>query len=137
MRPGIESAAGFLGPTDNLIDTLANDNAFIVDQLGLTHAEIAEHLQKIRFGYHDPVYHGRRFRVERTVFAGSQGSPFAGEGTRAGTDYTITNLENGAIIQFSDMHMHLIHKYGFYEGLGTEYRLDPKQILDVLDFLKK
>ena len=30
----------------------------------------------------------------------------------------------------------MIERYGFYEGTGTPYRVDPQQILKVLDFLK-
>ena len=32
---------------------------------------------------------------------------------------------------------HLIDGYGFYEGMGTPYRVDPRgRIVEVLDFLK-
>jgi hypothetical protein len=30
----------------------------------------------------------------------------------------------------------MIERYGFYEGKGTMYRVDPRQILEVFDFLK-
>ena len=31
----------------------------------------------------------------------------------------------------------MIERYGFYEGKGTPYRVDPKKIVEVFDFLKK
>jgi hypothetical protein len=31
----------------------------------------------------------------------------------------------------------MVERYGFYEGKGTPYRVEPKQIVEVLDFLKK
>src|SRR5262249_53351913 len=48
MRPGAKSAvgseAGFLGADEKLLDLLAADNKFVVDELGLTHQELAKHL---------------------------------------------------------------------------------------------
>jgi hypothetical protein len=29
----------------------------------------------------------------------------------------------------------MIRRYGFYEGKGTPYRVDPRKVLEVLDFL--
>jgi len=31
----------------------------------------------------------------------------------------------------------MIDRYGFYEGKGTSYRVDPKQVVELFDFLKK
>src|SRR4051812_7941737 len=47
MRPGAWASKGFLGSEDRLTETLAEDNRYIVDQLGLTHQEIAKHLRAI------------------------------------------------------------------------------------------
>jgi hypothetical protein len=30
----------------------------------------------------------------------------------------------------------LIERYGFYEGKGTVYRLDPKNVIECFDFLE-
>jgi hypothetical protein len=30
----------------------------------------------------------------------------------------------------------MIERYGFYEGKGLRYRVEPAQILEVFDFLK-
>jgi hypothetical protein len=30
----------------------------------------------------------------------------------------------------------MIERYGFYEGKGTRYRVEPRAVLEVLDFLK-
>lgn len=31
----------------------------------------------------------------------------------------------------------MIEPYGFYEGQGTPYRVEPRAAVEVLDFLKK
>jgi hypothetical protein len=30
----------------------------------------------------------------------------------------------------------MVERYGFYEGKGTSYRVDPRAVLEVFDFLK-
>jgi hypothetical protein len=30
----------------------------------------------------------------------------------------------------------MIERYGFYEGKGTPYRVEPGKVLEVLDFIK-
>src|SRR6266478_2681364 len=37
MRPGADSRAGFLGKDESLLEVLAADNHFVVDELGLSH----------------------------------------------------------------------------------------------------
>ena len=49
----------------------------------------------------------------------------------------MSNLDNGKHLKFSFLVPLMIERYGFYEGRGTPYRVDPRQIVEVLDFLKK
>lgn len=143
MSKGFEgSAAGFLGREEKLLDVLAADNQYVVDELGLTHQELARHLHLFgaigRRG--DPFpppfrYHGREFEVEVYRWPGYQGSPFR-DGTRTDTDATVRNRTNGKELKYSLLVPHLIERYGFYEGTGTPYRVDPRAVLEVFDFLK-
>lgn len=138
MRPGASSTKGFLGADENLLDVLAEDNAYVTETLRTTHQELALHLRIIaeiglrgieRFGYH-----GGRFRVTFVYTRGHQDSPFH-DGTRASSEATIENLATGKKLTYSLLVPQMIERYGFYEGKGTPYRVDPKKIVDVLDFL--
>jgi hypothetical protein len=147
MRPGALSRAGFLGNDERLLDVMAADNEYVVDKLGLTHQELARHLHVLAAlgEMHRPkkkgadpepfLYHGRRFRVTVIAWRGYQGSPFA-DGTRTNRDAMVTNLDNGKRLWYSLLVPDMVERYGFYEGKGTKYRVDPKAILEVLDFLK-
>jgi hypothetical protein len=137
MRPGALSRAGFLGKDEKLLDVLAADNELVVDRLGLTHQELARHLQALaaKGGERPVLYHGRRFQVRRVETDGYQESPFA-DGTRGSTDVTLRNLDNGKTLSYSLLVPDMIERYGFYEGKGTPYRVDPKKALEVLDFIK-
>jgi hypothetical protein len=140
MRPGINSTKGFLGADEKLLDILAEDNAYVVDQLGLTHQELAKHLHVLgelafRHQGQEILYHGRRFKLGGATFRGSIDSPFE-DGTRTNREASLENLDNGKRLKYSLLVPHMVERYGFYEGHGTPFRVDPRDILAALDFLK-
>jgi hypothetical protein len=143
MRPGAWSSAGFLGPHENLLDVLAQDNEVVLNELNTTHQEIALALRTMLAisdaqSGGDPrfVYKGKIWLVNVERWMDSQGSPFM-DGTSTSIDVTITCVDNGKSIEYSALVPQMIERYGFYEGKGTKYRVEPRQIVDVLDFLKK
>jgi hypothetical protein len=150
MRPGIgasRSQAGFLGKDESLLKVLAADNRYVVDELGSTHQELAKHLHvlgtvgrlQFRNGqqYREFTYHGRRFKVIKfTATHGTQPSPF-NDGTWTQNDAIIQNRDSGKTLGFSLLVPFMIERYGFYEGKGTSYRVDPRKVVEVLDFLEK
>ena len=155
MRPGassiVGSEKGFLGKDEALLSVLMADNAYVVDKLGLTHQELATHLRVLaaiglkqwaeaRKANKEPTaesfkYHGQRFTVSFQFYRGYQLSPFKDK-TKTDTDVTLTNVENGKVLKYSLLVPHMIERYGFYEGSGTPYRVAPRDIVSVLDFLK-
>jgi hypothetical protein len=139
MRPGAWAAKGFLGGSDSLIETLAADNRLIVDQLGLTHQELARHLRGLAQAAEQAkgqefLYHGRRFKGSIRLSRWYQPSPFR-DGTQTNTLAIVDNLNADKRLEFSLLMPDLIERYGFYEGTGTPYRLDPRKIVEFLDFL--
>jgi hypothetical protein len=145
MRPGASSMAGFLGRDEKLLDVLAADNKYVVEELGLTHQELARHLHVLgaigfwQVGRKETarpfLYHGRRFKVEVDSTFGFQPSPF-NDGTKSGSNATLFNLDNGKKLRYALLVPHLIERYGFYEGKGTPYRVEPSAVVAALDFLK-
>ncbi|MCI0683973.1 MAG: hypothetical protein L0Y71_17840 [Gemmataceae bacterium] len=149
MRPGAKSQVGsrlgFLGKDEKLLDILAEDNDFVVGKLGLTHQELATHLHIVgAIGVKNAAaagkdgftfrYHGRRYRIAVVMATGFQQSPFYDD-TRTNTNATLTNLTTGAKLGYSLLVPHMIERYGFYEGHGTPYRVDPRKVVEVFDFL--
>src|SRR5262249_11888732 len=114
MRPKAESEvgseSGFLGTDDKLLDVLATDNKYVVDDMRLTHQELARHLHAlgtIGFWQLDQkkegtefLYHGRRFKVKLLLTAGAQPSPFR-DGTEIGSNATVENLGTGKKLEYS------------------------------------
>ncbi len=134
------SRAGFLGPDEGLLDIMAEDNRFVVEELGLTHQALARPLLVMGIAggstFHPRTirYHGKRFRVAVTIYRGSQVSPFRDK-TATYKDATVENLETGKFLEYSLLVPQMIERYGFYEGKGTPYRVEPRKIVEVFDFL--
>jgi len=145
MRPGAASTKGFLGKDEKLLDVLAADNRYVVDERGLTHQKLARHLHAMgaiwRWQSRNDstgkpfLYHGRKYQVKGHSTFGSQMSPFD-DGTKSGSDVLVTNLTNGKEIGYGLLVPYMIERYGFYEGHGTPYRLEPRRVLLVFDFLE-
>jgi hypothetical protein len=146
MRPGVDSTAGFLGKTEKLLDVMAADNKFVVDELGLTHQELSRHLHAMAAVWEwqfknnqleaEFLYHGQKFRVKVVSSRGFQDSPFD-DGTKSGSNATVQNLTNGKKLEYGLLVPYMIERYGFYEGQGTSYRVDPRKVVEVFDFIKK
>jgi hypothetical protein len=146
MRPKKLSQAGFLGPDEKLLDILAADNDYVVGKLGLTHQELARHLHamgalaaSLRKRFDDRVeilYHGRRYQVVREDTKGLQDSPFE-DGTKSGSNVSVKNLTNGKEIRYGLLVPYMVDRYGFYEGKGTSYRVEPARVVEVFDFVVK
>ena len=143
MRPGGLSTAGFLGEGERLLDVLAADNRYVVDELGLTHQELARPLLVLgavaaKHAAREPreiTYHGRKFKVRAILSRVFVRSPFQ-DGTRTNCAVTVENLGNGKKLTYSLLVPQMIERYGFYEGKGTRYRVEPRAVLEVFDFLK-
>jgi hypothetical protein len=141
MRPGAASSAGFLGKDEKLLDVLAADNDLVLKELGLTHQELAKHLhavgalgEKNGGGFAQFTYQGQKFKVKVTAYRGFMDSPFK-DGTRTNKSASVENLDNGKTLEMSLLVPYMVERYGFYEGTGTPYRVDPRQAVAVLGFL--
>jgi len=145
MRPGAASTKGFLGKDEKLLDVLAADNRYVVEDNGLTHQELARHLHamgavwlcqtKNNTAGKPFLYHGRTYQVTGHASRGVQMSPFADD-TRSGSNVTVTNVASGKEVAYGLLVPFMVERYGFYEGHGTPYRLEPRRVLEVFDFLR-
>ena len=61
--------------------------------------------------------------------------PF-GDGTKSGTNVIVENLDSGKKIGYALLVPHMVERYGFYEGKGTKYRVDPRKVAEVFGLSK-
>lgn len=137
MLPGVITLEGFLGTdTRNLIDILADDDG-LVRRTERTHEQIAKRMQYFRDaglpGLGEFISVDDRFDVRVDSVRGKLPSPFGGPGMYDKVNTTVMNKALDREITFTDLHIHFVRDHGFYEGKGSPYRLDPMELIDVLE----
>jgi len=137
MRPGIITRDGFLGTDDrNLIDILIEDDA-IVKRLGLSHKQIAKRMRQLRTGgmkgLGDFIRMPPHFELMVETFRGKLPCPFGHPGIVRKSSITVKNTRLNREITYTDLSIHMIAAHGFYEGRGAPYRLEPKDLAEVLE----
>ncbi|UCB44327.1 MAG: hypothetical protein JSV25_08855 [Spirochaetota bacterium] len=141
MKPGIITRDGFLG-TDrrNLIDILVEDDES-VKRMDITHGEISQRMIDLR----DAGIRGLgnffsvqpHYEVKVDSVRGKLPCPFGDPGVFPKTNITVKNLKTGREITYTDFHIHMIGSHGFYEGKGSSFRLEPKDLVDILEVKKE
>jgi len=136
LKRGVITPEGFLG-TDkrNLIDILTEDDAQ-VNRLGLTHEDIAKKMKFFRDVGLKVVEDWTQidhFEVLTESMRGKFPCPFAHPGMIDKTNVTVINKKLDRKIFFTDLQIHLIEHHGFYQGKGSSYRLEPKEIVEILE----
>lgn len=134
MQPGVISKDGFLGnDTRNLIDILEDDQR-TVTSLGLTHERIADSMEEITkegketFGNPKMVRDFIKVTVESSM--GKIASPFGGLYNKE--NVVVLNTKTNETISWTTLNIHMIREHGFYEGKGSHFRVDPKDIVRIL-----
>ena len=136
--PSMDSAHsmhGFLGQDDFLLDTMATDNDDVLER-DLNHQLLAKPLRyMVASAIKDcrrVVYKGVVYELDLGGSQGIQHSPFRDD-TGTTCDLTVRNIETGKEIKFSLLLVDMIERYGFYEGKGTSYRLEPSDIIEIFN----
>jgi hypothetical protein len=137
MAPGVITLDGFLGKdTRKLIDILNADDA-VVRRAEVTHELIAERMQYFRDagldGLGEFMSLDGHFEVRVDSVRGKLPSPFGGPGMYEKVNTTVVNKNLGRQIVYTDLHIHFVRDHGFYEGQGSPYRLEPEELIAVLE----
>ncbi|MEW6710120.1 MAG: hypothetical protein AB1403_09895 [Candidatus Riflebacteria bacterium] len=135
MQPGVLTLKGFLGNDDRkLADIIAADRQTLTN-LELDIAEVCEKL-------HDLTERGRdlmeqevkvdnRYLIKVRDDRGKIPSPWD-DGLFEKGDVELTDSKTGKKLKWNQLTLRLASAHGFLGGTGSEYRLDPQDLLDVL-----
>ncbi len=136
MLPGRITLRGMLGSDKrNLGDILISDEAE-VQRLGATHAAIAARMMELRDhgirGLGNSITVDDHFEVLVDNVRGKLPCPFE-DCVIQKTFIQVKNLKLQREITFTDLHIHMIQQHGFYEGSGSTFRLDPADLIEILE----
>lgn len=146
MRPGAWDTAGFLLPSSSLPEVLAQD-ARSLDELGVDAGTLAERLTALLSAaagsdFNRPAQVGEH-HVELIRQRGLVTCPWAPdefEGCPAGfggrptaNRFRIRHRMSQASLEGFELTVHLAGAHRFFGGPGTRYRIEPEQVVAVLD----
>jgi hypothetical protein len=137
MAPGVITLDGFLGSDRRkLIDILLEDNE-AVKRANLTHQQIAQRMIDLRDagmqGLGEFIDVAPHFEVRVDSVRGKLPCPFGDPGIFPKTNITVRNLQLDREVVYTDLHIHMIGSHGFYEGKGSNFRLEPKALAEILE----
>ena len=137
MQPGVYTRDGFLG-TDRrkLIDILLEDDE-AVKRMDLTHRQIADRMIELRDagmrGLGEFINVEPHYEIRVISVRGKLPCPFGDPGIFPKTNTVVRNTKLDREVTFTDMHIHMVGSHGFYEGKGSPFRLEPRELAEVLD----
>jgi hypothetical protein len=139
MMPGSLSAHGFIGEDSrNLADILRAD-AKALKQAGITQQALADKMQELTdFGMQGlgrPMLVNSCFEIEVEDYMGKLPCPFRDNAKVDKRQTRIRRLDTGVIMRWTDLNIHMIRKHGFFEGHGSNYRLDPEELARFLGII--
>jgi len=137
MRPGVISIRGFLGGDKrDLIQILDEDHAR-VEQLHVMHQQIAAKMTAFRDagmqGLGEFIDVEPHFSVRVDSVRGKLCCPFEDPCLSPKTNVTVRNLAIDQEITYTDLNIHLIAEHGFYQGKGSPFRLEPEELVKILE----
>lgn len=140
MRKGVITLDGFLGEdTRKLVDIIAADKLTLLAH-HTTEEAIANKMEYFRKegeqGLGEPITVDGNFEVRVDSVRGLLPSPFGGPGMYAKVNTSVMNKTLGKTIVYTDLHIHFIKDHGFFEGKGSPFRLEPHDLIEILEVPK-
>jgi hypothetical protein len=136
MQKGVITLDGFLGDDKrNLVDIMESD-ALTVRKRNTTCEAIAERMEYFKNlgleGLGEFITVDKIFEVKVESVRGKLPSPFGGKGMYGKVNTTVTNKTLKRTVVYTDLHIHFIADHGFFEGKGSPFRLEPEDLIDIL-----
>ena len=129
LRAGILSRDGFMGEDARPFTDIILDDAAQLSGLGTNAVELAEKMTALtKAGLEQiglPVQFGG-YSVTVEEYMGKISCPFRDH--RAAKRNTTLKNRKGEELVYTDLAVHLILKHGFFQGLGSPYRLEPAEL---------
>lgn len=107
-----------------------------LSRLGLTKEQIAERMREITevaisgLGSWVPVGDGLEGKVDEAK--GWLICPWPHKGKLAKRITVVKVIKTGESIRWSDLNIHLISEHGFFEGKGSDFRIEPRKLTRII-----
>jgi hypothetical protein len=132
LGPSQFSASGYMGNDVRTLEQVISDDAQKMRELSLTKEEAAAILRTIYVKAERNL--GKPIRLSENVSAvheearGRIPSPFSGDGTFHKGQVLVNGVDKNNRIAITPLSIHLIERFGFFQGKGSEYRIEPEAV---------
>lgn len=138
MAPGVYCRDGFLGDDRRPLNVIVDTDHSTLEGLGIEAVDLAGPLQDIldqtvdALGAPVPVRPG--LEAEYSESMGRIPCPY-GDGVHRKGEVTLRS-DDGTVLRFTPLSVHLIAEHGFFQGKGSRYRLEPEALARLLGLVE-
>jgi hypothetical protein len=136
FKPGKITKDGFLGDDKRHVHDIIKEDLLSLSRLGIEVEAVADRLQYFidegKKGLETKVDLGD-FTVQISWDRGLLPCPFEEPGLHHKIITTVFNKKLNKKIEYSQLNVHLIKEHGFFLGKGNKFRLEPEDLVNVLN----
>ena len=129
-------AGGFMGVDRREVREIIDADATELAGLDLTREQVAERMQQItdlaKSGLGTWVRIDENLEAKVEEARGWLVCPWPHPGRFAKRITSLRSSRMGPSLSWSDLNIHLIGKHGFFEGKGSRFRIEPKNIVQII-----
>ena len=108
-----------------------------VTALGLNHRILADRMEtlmeKARERFGNPVLIDGFLEITAEDSRGTIACPFRHQGMYPKVNVQAVNIKTGERIRWTALNVHMIREHGFYEGKGSPFRIEPLDLIRILE----
>lgn len=137
LRSGKLVAGGFMGTDPRHPIEIIEHDMVELENLGVTTHQLANRMRELtelakpRLGTWINCAFGK-LRVKSEDFKGILICPWPHSGHYQKRITTVEHLESGKQAIWTDLNIHMIEEHGFFEGKGAFFRIEPREIINIL-----
>lgn len=138
MAPGVLCRAGFLGRDRRPLGEILDADRSTVERLGATHEQLADFLRRACEAAmaglgREVALGGGRLRAVYREAMGYIPSPWSDGRRFAKGEIELTDPASGRRLIVTPLSVHMIGRYGFYQGRGSRYRIEPEEVFRLFE----
>lgn len=136
LRSSKLASGGFLGEDSRPIEEIIEADAAEVKRLGADMAAIIRRMKDITLaaerGQGTVVQIDARLEARAIDVRGQIPCPWPHPGTFNKTVVEVLRTDTDEVIQWSALNIHMIESHGFFEGIGSPFRVDPASLISIM-----
>jgi len=136
MRSSKLVMGGFLGPDKRRLYDVIEEDLSVVWHLGYSVEDLGQRMQDLTQagieGMGCPMLVENKLEVCVEEHKGMNVCPWPHKGVYRKRITTVKRLDSGKTLRWTDLGIHMIRRHGFFEGRGSHYRIEPRELIAVI-----